>query len=167
MVERLVWTSMSDGSFIFSSSSQTVALERADSDAVSLGNVAPQSRRCHCRTRRRRPECGRDSTVTVSRVHERRATEFLARRGPVIASLMRRTGPFHLTRPSTGHFAALAESILHQQLAGPAARAIHGRFIALLDGDLSDRKSTRLNSSHVEISYAVFCLKKKKKKKKK
>src|SRR5690349_23047345 len=27
-----------------------------------------------------------------------------------------------------------------------------------------DRKSTRLNSSHVEISYAVFCLKKKKKK---
>src|SRR5690606_5592068 len=30
---------------------------------------------------------------------------------------------------------------------------------------LLDRKSTRLNSSHVKISYAVFCLKKKKKKK--
>src|SRR5204862_5955435 len=28
---------------------------------------------------------------------------------------------------------------------------------------VADRKSTRLNSSHVEISYAVFCLKKKKK----
>src|SRR5690349_22185351 len=28
-------------------------------------------------------------------------------------------------------------------------------------GVLADRKSTRLNSSHVEISYAVFCLKKK------
>src|SRR3712207_7145394 len=28
---------------------------------------------------------------------------------------------------------------------------------------LSDRKSTRLNSSHANISYAVFCLKKKKK----
>src|SRR5690554_7401563 len=28
----------------------------------------------------------------------------------------------------------------------------------------TDRKSTRLNSSHVRISYAVFCLKKKKKK---
>src|SRR5699024_11743914 len=27
--------------------------------------------------------------------------------------------------------------------------------------DMSDRKSTRLNSSHVSISYAVFCLKKK------
>src|SRR5690349_21876507 len=29
-------------------------------------------------------------------------------------------------------------------------------------GHAEDRKSTRLNSSHVEISYAVFCLKKKK-----
>src|SRR5438874_6632873 len=38
---------------------------------------------------------------------------------------------------------------------------------AVLQGQLVDegldRKSTRLNSSHVEISYAVFCLKKKKK----
>src|SRR2546426_2428043 len=32
-------------------------------------------------------------------------------------------------------------------------------------GVLGDRKSTRLNSSHLVISYAVFCLKKKKKKK--
>src|SRR5690625_7026855 len=34
----------------------------------------------------------------------------------------------------------------------------------LADPDHIDRKSTRLNSSHVAISYAVFCLKKKKKK---
>src|SRR5690349_22658120 len=33
------------------------------------------------------------------------------------------------------------------------------------NGHSVDRKSTRLNSSHVEISYAVFCLKKKKKNK--
>src|SRR5690554_7337098 len=31
------------------------------------------------------------------------------------------------------------------------------------DQETADRKSTRLNSSHVRISYAVFCLKKKKK----
>src|SRR5690349_22842833 len=31
----------------------------------------------------------------------------------------------------------------------------------LFSTNFSDRKSTRLNSSHVEISYAVFCLKKK------
>src|SRR5438874_7333769 len=40
-------------------------------------------------------------------------------------------------------------------------RAYADRLVA------ADRKSTRLNSSHVEISYAVFCLKKKKKKKEK
>src|SRR3712207_7821850 len=38
--------------------------------------------------------------------------------------------------------------------------------INILQGSFSkDRKSTRLNSSHANISYAVFCLKKKKKKK--
>src|SRR3712207_8763554 len=31
----------------------------------------------------------------------------------------------------------------------------------MVDGDPGDRKSTRLNSSHANISYAVFCLKKK------
>src|SRR5882672_2043717 len=35
---------------------------------------------------------------------------------------------------------------------------------AILQGKWPDRKSTRLNSSHTVISYAVFCLKKKKKK---
>src|SRR5690349_23376055 len=50
----------------------------------------------------------------------------------------------------------------------------HGSFRRISPGSLrfsepvlsdrcQDRKSTRLNSSHVEISYAVFCLKKKKK----
>src|SRR3712207_6900505 len=55
--------------------------------------------------------------------------------------------------------------------AGPAtrtsARALGRAQPAPLDGDAHgahrDRKSTRLNSSHANISYAVFCLKKKKK----
>src|SRR5256885_13181805 len=34
-------------------------------------------------------------------------------------------------------------------------------LFALLDDEETDRKSTRLNSSHLVISYAVFCLKKK------
>src|SRR3989454_4354530 len=38
-------------------------------------------------------------------------------------------------------------------------RQLRGHVIVLWDGD---RKSTRLNSSHLVISYAVFCLKKKK-----
>src|SRR5215204_7351224 len=45
--------------------------------------------------------------------------------------------------------------------AGPAVLVEAG--IPLLDA-VGDRKSTRLNSSHTVISYAVFCLKKKKKK---
>src|SRR2546430_8510017 len=38
------------------------------------------------------------------------------------------------------------------------------RVNAVAPGVVEDRKSTRLNSSHSQISYAVFCLKKKKKK---
>src|SRR3712207_8881973 len=51
-------------------------------------------------------------------------------------------------------------------VAGKAAlrhEATDAAIAAELNGDTSgDRKSTRLNSSHANISYAVFCLKKKK-----
>src|SRR2546429_6176301 len=58
---------------------------------------------------------------------------------------------------------------LFRSLAWPAGeRGPHGERRGLLHGDgnrgrchLQDRKSTRLNSSHGYISYAVFCLKKK------
>src|SRR5256885_13112137 len=61
----------------------------------------------------------------------------------------------------------LARSGLH---AGRLARHLQQRLavprhdgwqFGLEDGHLEDRKSTRLNSSHLVISYAVFCLKKK------
>src|SRR2546430_10956071 len=49
---------------------------------------------------------------------------------------------------------------------GPPTQCI-GAFTGAAPGNLvvptGDRKSTRLNSSHSQISYAVFCLKKKKK----
>jgi len=63
----------------------------------------------------------------------------IARRDKVMAGLMKRTGAFRLPRPTADHFAALAESILYQQLAGAAAAAIHGRFVALFNGDLSPK----------------------------
>lgn len=63
----------------------------------------------------------------------------VARRDKVMAKLMKRMGPFRLPRHTGNHFAALAESILYQQLAGAAAAAIHGRFVALFDGDLSPK----------------------------
>src|SRR5256885_6850980 len=46
-----------------------------------------------------------------------------------------------------------------QHLVAQALELLHQRIARLL----VDRKSTRLNSSHLVISYAVFCLKKKKK----
>src|SRR5216110_3198004 len=54
-----------------------------------------------------------------------------------MAKLIDRNAPFRLPRPDTPHFAALAESILYQQLAGAAAAAIHRRFVALFDGNLT------------------------------
>src|SRR5690606_40003371 len=65
---------------------------------------------------------------------------------------------------ATGPQDAVAAPAGQAQL-GPVAQA-HEHLLAELDEQV-DRKSTRLNSSHVKISYAVFCLKKKKKKNKK
>src|SRR5437899_8447376 len=44
----------------------------------------------------------------------------------------------------------------------PASAATPDDLHSLLRATIADRKSTRLNSSHLGISYAVFCLKKKK-----
>src|SRR3712207_8014113 len=55
------------------------------------------------------------------------------------------------------------------QLGGEAGAVAQGGEVDVVHDDLGpvvrpeDRKSTRLNSSHANISYAVFCLKKKKK----
>src|SRR5690625_3896115 len=53
--------------------------------------------------------------------------------------------------------AAMATSILHERFAPESVinTGSAGGFAQVLD---VDRKSTRLNSSHVAISYAVFCL---------
>src|SRR5256885_6528120 len=51
-------------------------------------------------------------------------------------------------------------------LLGRAEALTREKYVACVQGAAErDRKSTRLNSSHLVISYAVFCLKKKKKKK--
>src|SRR5688572_31295949 len=60
---------------------------------------------------------------------------------------------------------------LRRELAAVLARVDVNRYPTpspqkLRDAIARDRKSTRLNSSHSQISYAVFCLKKKKKNKK-
>src|SRR2546430_16518401 len=49
------------------------------------------------------------------------------------------------------------------EMRGRGGRWFLGLLALLGGGEDLDRKSTRLNSSHSQISYAVFCLKKKKK----
>src|SRR2546426_6360716 len=58
----------------------------------------------------------------------------------------------------------LPQPHLHRarNLARPARRSVPGVMRSPVGSDGADRKSTRLNSSHLVISYAVFCLKKKK-----
>src|SRR5207253_10718572 len=84
---------------------------------------------------------------------------------------------FFFTDPATTEIYTLS---LHDALpissrtSGPRFRSDRSQFVSgnrdsgrNRKNIRGDRKSTRLNSSHVAISYAVFCLKKKKKKKKK
>src|SRR5256885_11611064 len=60
-------------------------------------------------------------------------------------------------------FAAAAEYLIAQKYTDKDHLAIRGGSNGgLLMGVALDRKSTRLNSSHLVISYAVFCLKKQK-----
>src|SRR5690625_5561394 len=62
--------------------------------------------------------------------------------------------------PVTGNKRAFAYSWDQEvQIGGEADQEIAAEFGIYEDSE--DRKSTRLNSSHVAISYAVFCLKKK------
>src|SRR5256885_9127947 len=79
-------------------------------------------------------------------------------RRPPRSTLFPYTTLFRSATPDSarGYWESIKEALRgahHDYTAGPIGRAI---FL------LADRKSTRLNSSHLVISYAVFCLKKKK-----
>jgi DNA-3-methyladenine glycosylase II len=71
------------------------------------------------------------------KVTPRQAAEILAAADPVIARLVDAAGPPRFPRPTETHFAMLVRSVTHQQLAGAAAKAIHGRLAAALDGDVT------------------------------
>src|SRR3712207_8792906 len=74
-------------------------------------------------------------------------------RSHVAAHGRRDRGDRHLVAPGAEHRPAV---LVAEQAVG---RALHHQHVLVM----RDRKSTRLNSSHANISYAVFCLKKKKK----
>jgi len=55
---------------------------------------------------------------------------------PVLGPWIERIGPVHIPRRDDPPFAYLASAICHQQLAGAAARTIHGRFVDALGGQV-------------------------------
>src|SRR2546429_7393332 len=87
-------------------------------------------------------------------------TAVLPSRFLVILFLLRRSAKKH--RDAVGAFISpcVARAVLYNHI---ATLQMQGLGLVQLEPNLSvDRKSTRLNSSHGYISYAVFCLKKKK-----
>src|SRR2546422_7251221 len=71
-----------------------------------------------------------------------------------------------LERPPRGGMATMVEAIrqgIWEEMERDPTVFVIGEDVGAYGGDVLDRKSTRLNSSHGYISYAVFCLKKKKK----
>src|SRR5258708_20422509 len=95
-------------------------------------------------------------------------------RRPPRSTLFPYTTLFRSTRPAPRRFRRHAqERVIRRRCStrprGPPRRradrsAVRERASTPRAGRLQDRKSTRLNSSHQIISYAVFCLKKKKSK---
>src|SRR5436305_3472674 len=95
-------------------------------------------------------------------------------RRPPRSTLFPYTTLFRSKRPAMeAVFAAKIDELVDRSHGQIRADAAHRKLVAIgyLGSERTtrrweDRKSTRLNSSHVRISYAVFCLKKKKHKKK-
>src|SRR3712207_7822245 len=74
-----------------------------------------------------------------------------------------RDAPLHLLGERAGDAPGEARAAPVPVDGAVGARAARGGLLVLARRTHTDRKSTRLNSSHANISYAVFCLKKKKK----
>jgi DNA-3-methyladenine glycosylase II len=73
----------------------------------------------------------------VSGVSYRKAALLLADRDPVIAQLVRDGGLPKIPVSHESHFESLVRAIVYQQLAGPAARAIHGRLLGALGDNVT------------------------------
>jgi DNA-3-methyladenine glycosylase II len=86
---------------------------------------------------------GRES-APARRVTHRQAATLLAERDPVIAKLVAEAGLPHFPVPTETHFETLVRAITYQQLAGAAARAIHGRLVTALDSDVTAERLAAL-----------------------
>src|SRR5690625_6332574 len=70
------------------------------------------------------------------------------------------TYTFETAEQGERRFSGEEDGYIYSRLGNPTVAVLEERIASLENGE-RDRKSTRLNSSHVATSYAVFCLKKK------
>jgi DNA-3-methyladenine glycosylase II len=85
------------------------------------------------------------ATTRRRKLTPRQAAQELAEREPVIARLLAETGPPSFPAPTETHFGTLVRAVTFQQLAGPAARAIHGRLVAAMDGEVAPERLLALS----------------------
>jgi DNA-3-methyladenine glycosylase II len=78
--------------------------------------------------------------VLLRKVSAREGARILAERDPVIARLVEDAGFPSFPRATETHFAALVRSVTHQQLAGAAASAIHGRLVHSLGNEITPER---------------------------
>ena len=81
-----------------------------------------------------------DDATPGRKVTPRQAAQLLAERDPVLARLVAAAGLPSLPVPTETHFGTLVRAITFQQLAGPAARSIHGRLVTALDGEVTPER---------------------------
>src|SRR5438105_9662833 len=159
-----------------------VALRRLRSALRSfraeLGDAVPRTLQRQLRDVTRATGAARDAEVQLGWVRSHRAE--LGRRLPpglpwLLARLaqqqdeayadIRRTVPGEFRQLERRVRRGLSTTLLDESPAAPPFATVTSRLIREHVAELEqERKSTRLNSSHEWISYAVFCLKKKKKK---
>ena len=82
----------------------------------------------------------------------RQAAELLAERDPILARLVDETGPPVFPKPTESHFATLVRAITFQQLAGAAARTIHGRLVAALGDEVTPERMLGLSTEQLRAA---------------
>jgi DNA-3-methyladenine glycosylase II len=85
------------------------------------------------------------------KVSHREAARLLAERDPVLARLVSEAGLPTFPAPKESYFAILVRAITYQQLAGNAARAIHGRLITAL-GDVVPERLLALSDEELRAA---------------
>jgi len=86
------------------------------------------------------------------KVSPRQAALQLAEEDPVIARLVADAGLPSFPVPTETHFATLVQAITYQQLAGGAARAIHGRLVTALGGEVLPERLLALSDEQLRAA---------------